>query len=171
VTGVRVLSVFWTDSEQEGQTLRAPARGHPGNGPVLGWQSQQPRARMRVARVVEPWECAMATKNGGPVTKMEAVRQVLAEMGKDAKPAEMQPVIKEKFGIEMSTDHISTYKGDILKKAKAKGGNKPAPAPVSRTASVTGSGGIRFEDVRATKELVDRLGADRLRALIALFAK
>jgi hypothetical protein len=117
----------------------------------------------------------MATKNGGPVTKMEAVRQVLAEMGKDAKPAEMQPVIKERFGFDMSTDHISTYKGDILKKAKAKGGKKPAakpapapaaPAPVSRVA-----GGLRFEDVQATKELVDRLGADRLRALIALFTK
>jgi len=126
----------------------------------------------------------MAKKNGGGITKMEAVRQVLAEMGNDAKPAAMQPVIKERFGIDMTTDHISTYKGDILRKAK--GGKKaaapkgaPAPAPAAaRESSVSrdrpapsGGGGLRFEDVQATKELVDRLGADRLRALIALFAR
>src|SRR5262245_59103956 len=116
----------------------------------------------------------MAKKSSGTITKMEAVRRVLAEMGKDAKPAQMQPVIKERFGFDMSTDHIGVYKGTILKNPKKKPSAKPAaaPAPPATPAAprVDKAGSIDLADIQATKELVDRVGADRLRALIALFA-
>ena len=58
---------------------------------------------------------AKAPKKG--INKMEAVRQALAHFGSDAKPLAMQPWIKQQFGLDMSTDHISTYKGEIRKKA------------------------------------------------------
>ena len=69
------------------------------------------------------------------ISKMEAVRQALGHFGNDAKPLEMRPLIKQQFGIDMSTDHISTYKGDIRKKAdKAK-----APAPAAKAAAASSS--------------------------------
>jgi len=62
------------------------------------------------------------------ITKQEAVRRALKAMGRAATPSQMQPYIKENFGIDMSTDHISTSKGIILhpKKKGGKGAKKPA---------------------------------------------
>src|SRR5262249_11549151 len=63
------------------------------------------------------------------ISKQEAVRRALKAMGRDATPTQMQPYIKEHFGIEMSTNHISSSKGMILHKkktGKGKGGEKPA---------------------------------------------
>ena len=69
------------------------------------------------------------------VTKIEAVRRALAELGPDAKPAEIQPWVREEFGVEMSADHISTYKGAILRKA---GASKAEPRkPGRKRASTT----------------------------------
>ena len=63
-----------------------------------------------------------AKTNG--LTKIEAVRQALAKLGKNAKPLELQGYIKKEFGIEMTADHVSTSKGDILRKKAAKGKSK-----------------------------------------------
>src|SRR5205823_5814646 len=64
------------------------------------------------------------------MTKLEAVRRALAELGDKAKRAEIKDFVKERFGIEMSADHISTSKGEVLRKAeKAK---KPAPRPPAK---------------------------------------
>jgi hypothetical protein len=63
----------------------------------------------------------MAKANG--MNKMEAVRQGLSDLGKDAMPKQLQPHIKQKYGIDMSVDHVSTYKSLILRR-KAK--RKPA---------------------------------------------
>src|SRR5262245_6081133 len=61
---------------------------------------------------------APAPKKG--INKMEAVRQALAHFGSDATPSAMRPWIKQQFGIDMSADHISTYKGDIKRKLAAR---------------------------------------------------
>src|SRR4051812_1310619 len=74
---------------------------------------------------------ASAPKTNG-MSKMEAVKKALAALGKEAKPTVIQGYVKSKFNIEMSTDHISTYKGEIARKAK--GGAKPA-APVKKAAA------------------------------------
>ncbi len=50
------------------------------------------------------------------ITKLEAVRRALNAMGRAATPSQMKPYIKENFGIEMTTGHISTSKGSILHK-------------------------------------------------------
>jgi hypothetical protein len=66
----------------------------------------------------------------GGMTKREAVRRALADLGEDAPPTQLQGHIREKFGIEMTTDHISTEKGAIRKEAAAKA---TAIKSVSRT--------------------------------------
>ena len=149
---------------------------------------------------------AQPVKTGGagvksaqpPITKLEAVRQALAKLGNDALPSQMQPYIKKTFGIDMTTDHISTSKGDIARKAretaevaqqaaarklaapKPQATPKPqaaaassALAPKARAASGNGSvdGNILLEDVFTTKELLDRVGPEKLRTLIDGLAK
>jgi hypothetical protein len=111
---------------------------------------------------------------GEKITKMEAVRRALAKMGRKAKPSEIQPYVKATFGIEMSTDHISTYKGNILNKKRAKKPAAPAApaAPDSKPRAPRAAGGsILLEDVLTAKALLDRIGAERLHVLIDGLAK
>jgi hypothetical protein len=131
-----------------------------------------------------------AGKPQAGLTKMEAVRQALAQLGRDAKPRVIQPYVKERFGVEMTTDHISTYKKEIARKA-AKGKAKPRvtakekPGPVAAAApretapkppaatkpTVGGKSGIPLGDILTVKELVGRLGAGPLHTLIDAFAR
>src|SRR5262249_53352103 len=62
------------------------------------------------------------------ITKQEAVRRALKAMGRAATPTQMQPYIKEKFNIEMTTDHISTAKSTVLHKKKSGKGAKKLAA-------------------------------------------
>jgi hypothetical protein len=111
------------------------------------------------------------------ISKQEAVRRALAHFGRDAKPAEMQGWIKQQFGIEMSTDHISTAKGEVLRKAGAKKAAAPKPqvqraAASTSPAKCTGTdSGIPLADILAVKDLVGRLGAGPLHTLIDAFAR
>lgn len=115
------------------------------------------------------------------ITKQEAVRRALAALGNDAKPAQMQGWIRDKLGIEMSADHISVSKGIVLRKMGVTGSQRPkkkAPAkqaepgstPASKAAPLK-SGGIPLEDILTVRDLVSRLGANPLHALIDAFAK
>jgi hypothetical protein len=126
------------------------------------------------------------------ITKQEAVRRALKAMGRAATPSQMQPYIKEKFNIEMSTDHISTSKGIILhpKKKGGKGAKKPATQGAEATAGEAKEGvgrkvvvqhksaarsgkeaGIPLDDILYVKGLVGRFGPDQLHTLIDAFAK
>jgi hypothetical protein len=122
----------------------------------------------------------MAESKGGTISKQEAVRRALAHFGRDAKPAQMQGWIRQQFNIEMSSDHISTAKGEILRKAAKKAGPKKAAAKphvqraAASTAAARPSGGqaaVPLADVLAVKDLVGRLGAGPLHTLIDAFAK
>jgi hypothetical protein len=108
------------------------------------------------------------------IAKQEAVRRALAHFGKGGKPAQMQGWIKQQFGIDMSTDHISTAKGEILRKAGRKGRKAAAKPQVQQAAASVSppkSGGIPLADILAVKALVGRLGARPLHTLIDAFAK
>jgi hypothetical protein len=128
------------------------------------------------------------------ITKLEAVRRALEAMGRDATPTQMQPYIKDHFGIEMTTGHISTYKGDILWKKKA-GKGKTAKKPSAQGAAASegeakeGAGpkavvqqkpaaarggkeaGIPLDDILYVKGLVGRFGPEQLHTLIDAFAR
>ena len=124
------------------------------------------------------------------LTKIDAVRQAMAKLGKNAKPLELQSYIKKEFGIEMTADHVSTSKGDILRKKKAKGkakgaskaaaatGAQPAaakPVAAKPATATTGNGktgsSIGLEDIAVVKGLVGRVGPEQLRSLVDLLAK
>jgi hypothetical protein len=128
------------------------------------------------------------------ITKMEAVRRALDHFGRDAKPAQMKGWIKDNFGVEMTADHISTAKGDILRKKKAgkgTGAKKPAAQGAAATegeakevagrkilvqqkpAAARGGkeAGIPLDDILYVKGLVGRFGPDQLHTLIDAFAR
>ena len=121
------------------------------------------------------------------MTKTEAVRRALAHFGSDTKPSEMQPWIKQQFGIEMSANHISASRGDIQRKNKKAGKAKPAakklaapkaaakqpsakPPAITHTPRAT-TAGISLPDIEAVQGLVRRVGADQLRALVDLLGQ
>jgi hypothetical protein len=111
----------------------------------------------------------MASKKNGGMTKQEAVRRALSELGNDAKPTQIKGFVKERLGIEMTTDHISTAKGDILRKAGGKG-KSVAKKPQVQSAAPAKTD-IPLEDILSVRDLVGRLGAEPLRTLIDAFAK
>lgn len=137
----------------------------------------------------------------GTVSKMEAVRRAMAKLGNDAGRKEIHDLIKKDFGIVMSIDHVSTYRGDIRRKAAANAKAaaaanqgvptpaksapvKPAVAATARSAAVkpstaskaaTGDGkvseGISLKDIQAAKDLLRRIPVDELKTLLDLLAR
>jgi hypothetical protein len=110
------------------------------------------------------------------LTKQEAVRRALKHLGNDAKPLQMQPWIKSELGIEMTTDHISTAKGDALRAArKAAAAKKAAPAAVPQRAATKADAprrgaAVPLEDILYIKALVRRVEPGAIKTLIDAFA-
>jgi hypothetical protein len=112
--------------------------------------------------------------------KMEAMRQALGDLGNDAKPLDLQKHLKSKYGVDMDTTLISTYKSTIKKagqsavirrpQRRAKAAAPAAPAPAQQLARAA-NGGISMEDIKAVKELADRLGTDRVKELAEVLAR
>jgi hypothetical protein len=110
---------------------------------------------------------AKKTAKGG-MTKREAVRRALADLGPDATPTQMQGHIREKFGIDMTPNHISTEKGNLR---KHQGAAKPPPqASAARTVELA-KPAIGLADIEAVKDLMERMGADSLKKLIDVMAR
>jgi hypothetical protein len=101
------------------------------------------------------------------MTKMEAVRRALAELGNDAMPLEIRKLIKSKLGIDMDPNMISSYKSSLTKKVT--GQSAVIRKPGGRTAAATG--GFSLEDIQAVKEVVARVGADKVRELAEVLSK
>lgn len=116
-----------------------------------------------------------ATSNGKPISKMEAMRQVFDAYGYEIKPLEIQGHLKKTFGIDMDPKVISSYKTSILSKKKGKRGRKKMAtsmgAPQVAVAPVARAGGITIDDIRAVRELANRIGADKVRQLAEVLAK
>ncbi len=87
-----------------------------------------------------------------------------------------QKFIKDKYGFEMTLDHISNRKGEIQKE---KGPKKPAVARQAtatkeapmQTASAARGGAISLRDIETVKDLVERVGAVDLKKLIDVMAR
>jgi hypothetical protein len=90
----------------------------------------------------------MAGKSNGQVvaaapatelSKKELVRRAIGHLGRDAKPLQIQAHIKAKFGVEMTPNHISASKTEVLREmggAKATATAAAAPAPAKPAATV-----------------------------------
>jgi hypothetical protein len=129
-----------------------------------------------------------AVKANG-MTKKEAVRKALKKLGRNAKPAQLQPYIKEMFGFDMTPAHITTAKGELLRgkggkgKAAGKKRHPAAQAPALPAAPQQGApkappagngaaaGRVSLKDIAVVKDLLGRVGADNLRTLIDLLAR
>jgi hypothetical protein len=131
------------------------------------------------AAAAQPRKKKRKGRKSGKISKMEAVRRARSELGPDAKPKEIQEYVKKNFKIDMTTDHISTYKGDIQRKAREAGGQSPVKARPGRkpkaaatpavAGNVNGSGVWSSEDIVTVRALLKRLGgADQAHALIDL---
>src|SRR5260370_27109386 len=118
------------------------------------------------------------------MTKWEAVKRALATLGRDAKPLAIQSHVRDKYKIQMTAGHVSTYKKKLAKKASAspRAPQKAAPAPAPSHASANGSAAasrppastapappanpvhgptgdiVRRQDVLLTKDRLDRSG-------------
>jgi hypothetical protein len=125
------------------------------------------------------------------VTKAEAVRRALTELGHDASAAAIQKYVNDKFGHVMTTDHVYNTKSEALKQLRKKAGSKasepkakaaapkpaakpaakPAtavPAPSVAAKSPSASPGVSLADIAAVKSLIGRMGAAQLHGLIDL---
>jgi hypothetical protein len=105
--------------------------------------------------------------SGGRVNKMACVRQALHSLGNDARPKDIQDFLQREFQLHMDTKMISTYKGSILK-AASRSRLMRAPAARARAAAAAPNrgGDITVEDIRAVKELGDRIGVEKVRAIM-----
>jgi hypothetical protein len=121
-------------------------------------------------------------KGAKKLTKLDAVEQAMKALGKDATREQLRGYVKDTFGYDMTVDHVSNCKGELAKRAKKKAAAKkaaapkaaPQPAPAQATPAAGGTskaGVIALDDVLALKALVDRVGADGLRQLIAAFER
>ena len=111
--------------------------------------------------------------NSEPVEKLtnkaEAIRRALAKLGNKAMPAEIQSFIKTNFGIEMATTVISVYKSK-LNKTKGKPGRKPQAVRATAEAAPNpaAQGVVTFKDLRAMKDITNRIGPARMKELVEL---
>jgi hypothetical protein len=119
---------------------------------------------------------APEASNGKPKNKMEAVRRVLTESGNDTKPLDIQDQLRKNFKIKMDTATISTYKGTILRQGARKTLGRPKGRKLGRpvgshtSAKPSTSSSITIEDVKAVKDLAERIGVEKLRQLADVLA-
>ena len=107
----------------------------------------------------------------GSMTKADAVRAAVAE-GK-LKPQDACAWIKEKFDIEITPAHFSSYKSQEAKKSGTPGrpGRKPrevaaVAAPASNGHPVATGGAVDL--AKQLKGLVTRYGADEVSGMLAV---
>ena len=132
-------------------------------------------------------EAPKAASGGKAMNKMEAVRKALADLGSNAKPIPLRGHIKDKYGIEMSTAHISDCKKKIAKegrtgrpeKKQAAPAAKP-PAPAAPQASANGSRATNgqlaspdnsvslSEQVALLKRVAQAIGKDEAKKILDL---
>jgi hypothetical protein len=99
---------------------------------------------------------------------MEGVRRAIAALGGyDASPKDLQRYLKSEFGINMDTSMISNYKSALKGASKSSMIRRSVGRPTTAVATaVTASASdISLADVRAVKEVVDKVGADKVRKL------
>src|SRR5262249_23662101 len=128
-------------------------------------------------RAPEPTTMAEKTNTpkAGGITKQRAVELALKEKGWDAKPGDLTPFIKERYGVDRTGKHTTRCKSKPRKKAPAKkqapkAAVQPAPkVPAKAAAPRAGNSrpaGFSLQDLQAVKGLIGRIGAGPLRQLI-----
>jgi hypothetical protein len=110
-------------------------------------------------------------KAGAGMTKMEAVRRALAELGRDAKPLQIQAFVKQRFGIDMTNDHATTAKGVVLKQQARKGQGQRKKAGAQKLAAGNGQTRPGMSKLEAVAQALATLGRDAKPLAIQAFVK
>jgi hypothetical protein len=103
--------------------------------------------------------------NSSGISKFEAVRRALSELGIDAKPLEIKDYIKKQFDIAMDTQNISNYKSALKTKSRR------GPKRRAGSTPLTAAGGFTLQDIQAVKEMADRIGPEKVRQLAEVLSK
>jgi hypothetical protein len=103
------------------------------------------------------------------ISKLEGVRRALSKLGADAKPQEIQPFLKENFGIEMTSTLISNYKSALSRKAARKSALIRRPA--ARIIATANGSGFTLKDIQAVKQVVAAIGAEKVQQLATVLAE
>jgi hypothetical protein len=97
------------------------------------------------------------------MSKMDCMRRALAELGGDAENQDIRKFLKSQLSLDMDLKMISGYKTYLKAANKSAAIRKPgipAAAPVVVD-------GITLDDIRAVKQVVNKIGADKVRNLAA----
>lgn len=95
---------------------------------------------------------------GGGMSKMKMVTQALQDV-RDGSPKDLQSYIKEKFGTDIPTTMISSYKSNILRKQGGGSGRGGGDTQV----------GVR--DLTMIQDLIGRYGAGGLTNLVKVLSR
>ena len=115
----------------------------------------------------------MAKAKAEKVTKADAVRAAIKDGLNDN--TEIQSYAKDKFGLDVSTDQISTYKSLDKKRAQKSAGVQKAAAKTTGAPKVEQSGGVGNGNgspaalALAVKQLVAQHGAQAVADMAKVF--
>jgi hypothetical protein len=153
---VKAMDIYqsdaWKEEREKGKKTRTPASGSPKAGST---------------------DAAAPTQG---LSKSEAVKRALSTLGADAKPAAVIAHVKDKYGLEVSSQTVSNLKALLAKKGIPSGKRRGRPPKIRTEPSVAPQGasvmvsGISVEDIRAVKRLADRIGAATLCQLADVLA-
>lgn len=112
-------------------------------------------------------KAAKAAADGAPkkMTQIEAVRQI-SKLNPKAKPRELAPLLKEKFGIDLTPQRISMYRVH-LKKRSGKPVGKRGPGKKSSS----GGSEMTISEYVAVQKVINNLGGeDKVHKMLNQFA-
>jgi hypothetical protein len=101
-------------------------------------------------------KAAKSAGEGAPkkLTQKEAVKQI-SKMHPKAKPRELAPLLKEKFGMDLDPQRISMYRVILKKEA-----GKPVGKGASGSKKSARGGEITVAELIAVKETINKLGGE-----------
>jgi hypothetical protein len=97
------------------------------------------------------------------ISNMEAVRRALTALGPTARPPEIGAYVRQQFGRTIPPNHISSYKSTLTRKVRKPG--RPR-AGANGSGRHDGPDSLSLKDLRAIKELANRIGVARFRELV-----
>jgi hypothetical protein len=98
------------------------------------------------------------------ISNMEAVRRALGVLGPKARPPEIGAYVQQHFGKVIPPNHISSYKSTLTRKARKPG--RPRVGADGDGRADGASDVLTLKDLRAIKELANRIGVARFRELV-----
>jgi len=107
------------------------------------------------------------------ISKLDAMRQAVAKLGKDAPLADLLKTIKQTHGINLDRALAYNYKSLVSSKPATgkRRGRKPGRKPAAAAVNESTPGGISLEDIAAVKALADKIGAEKVSQLAKVLAR